>query len=86
MPVSWGTYSSNPPTVSGYDIEQYCRFFSLSVSDINFAWNAGLWTVTVANNGETIAESGSHTDLFHALNECYMTMRGLSPDTPELGQ
>jgi|694.fasta_scaffold94094_2 hypothetical protein len=50
---------------------------------MNFARNAGLWTVTITNNGQTVAESDSHSDLFHALNDCYMTMRGLSPDTTE---
>jgi hypothetical protein len=83
MPISWGTYSSQPPTVSGYDIEQYCRFFTIWGCDMNFARNAGLWTVTITNNGQTVAESGGHSDLFHALNDCYMTMRGLSPDTAE---
>lgn len=58
----------------------------MSVSDIYFHWNAGLWTVTISKNGKLIAESLANRDLFSSLNDCYMIMRGMeSPDSPELG-
>lgn len=78
MPISWGTYTSEPSTVSGYDIYQYCQFFSMSVSDIYFHWNDGLWTVTVSKNGKVIAESLANRTLFSSLNDCYMIMRGFN--------
>lgn len=77
MPVSWGTIPSSQAT-SGYDIEQYCRFFTLHNADLNFARNAGLWTATITANKQVIAESGEHEVLFDAMNECYLIMRGLA--------
>lgn len=78
MPVTWGSNNSPRPTTSGYDIEQYCRFFDMRGNDLNFARNAGLWTVMVIEGGTVVASSSSHEVLFDALNECYLIVRGLT--------
>lgn len=79
MPVSWGTQQSPPATTSGFDIEQYCRFFALRGNDLNFARKAGLWKATVLDEWGVVAESGECEMLFEALNECYLIVRGFAP-------
>lgn len=75
MPVSWGSSHSQNAT-SGYDIDQYCRFFSLHGHDLEFKRTAGLWSARVTEGDKVIAQSREHEMLFHALNDCYLTFRG----------
>jgi hypothetical protein len=79
MPISWGTIPTSSPATSGYDIEQYCRFFDNRGNNLNFARNAGLWTVMVIDEGNVVASSNGKEVLFDALNECYLIVRGLLP-------
>jgi hypothetical protein len=83
MPVSWGSGPDKYTKTSGYDIEQYCLFFDSRGNSLNFARNAGLWTVMVIDEGNVIASSNSKEALFDALNECYLIVRGFSPATTE---
>jgi hypothetical protein len=77
MPLLWGSNPNPPQATSGYDIAQYCRFFDNRGNDLNFARNAGLWSVMVIEEGNVIASSTSKEVLFDALNECYLIVRGL---------
>jgi len=76
MPTTWGSNSYPPNRTSGYDIDQYCRYFTLKGNDLNFARTAGLWSVLVLDNGVVVAESSKHELLFSALNECYLITKG----------
>jgi hypothetical protein len=89
MPVSWGSNHSQNAT-SGYDIDQYCRFFSLHGHDLEFKRIAGLWSARVTEGDKVIAQSREHDTLFPALNDCYLTFRGfplesIQPSIPDLG-